>query len=208
MPPPFDLNGLSRLQRALLATYVDAIGKAAGPVGFYSVGGSCVIGGQPFSRAPTVVAEIPIGVGGGDRVYFYGSLGDSLPEEGAPRDHEHEFIGIYDARDLDLARLMAFARAHHALAAPLDAHHSFLLDEDSGLRGRGYTNVLVTRADLYAPFSAKNDLSLDGTGIRLLGLVPLTPSEWKLKVDLGIDALLDSFEQSGRDMLALLPSGS
>jgi hypothetical protein len=200
------LNQLSTLQRDLLAVYVECLGPSLGNVAFYATGRQGVIGGRPYSRPATVIVHMPIKVTGGAAVHFYGSLGDSLTEEGEPRDHEHQFITLVDEEDAELVRFVAYARIHHALGAPLDAHHSFLLDEESGLRARGYTNSLVTRADLYAPFAAKNDFAVGGVGIRLLGLVPLTHEEWRIKVDLGTDALLSNFQETGRDLLSLRPT--
>ena len=98
-----------------------------------------------------------------------------------------------------------YARVHHLSAAALDADSTFLLDAGVLLRARGYTNVLVTRADLHTPFRDKNVATVSGVPMRFLALVPLEPEEWKLKVERGSDALFDSFSERRRDLLTLRP---
>jgi hypothetical protein len=93
------------------------------------------------------------------------------------------------------------------LAAPLDAESSFLLDETNALRRRGYTNALVTHADLHAPFLGKSDVRLHGIPMRILSLLPLTPDEIKMKVERGADALMEYFNDRGRDLLTLSAPG-
>jgi hypothetical protein len=85
----------------------------------------------------------------------------------------------------------------------LDAHHTFLLDEDNPMRARGYSNVLVTRADLFRPFEGRNSVVVDGVPTRVLALLPLEPHEWRKKVEDDVDSLFDAFRQSGRDLLCV-----
>jgi hypothetical protein len=161
------------------------------------------IGGRSFPRREVLVAQLVLPLQGGRMLHFFGSLGDASSEVGASVDHEHQFVCMFDVDHRDVVQLVAYARVHHLSLAALDAHHTYLLADTDSLRARGYTNVLVTRADLFTPFQNKNAATVAGVPMQFLGLVPLEPEEWNIKVRGGVDALFDSFAAHRRDLLTL-----
>ncbi|WP_394841703.1 hypothetical protein LZC95_32090 [Pendulispora brunnea] len=198
------LSDLTQLQRQVLKFYLDVFSDSNGDIQLYKARTHGQMGLTSFSRE-VKVAHILLPTDDGSTMHFYGTLGDSLAEVGKAVDHEHQFICIFDEKYDEAAVMVAYARVHHDIAGLLDAHSSFLLEETSALRSRGYSNVLVARADLFTPFENKNNALLAGVPNRILSLVPLEPREWTIKVEKGIDALFDEFKAIGRDLLCLRP---
>jgi hypothetical protein len=194
---------LSPRQRALLAFYMEAVGPRVGGVQVHRAGWWGQIAGKTWPRREFSIVQIRVPLDDGPALNLYASLGDSALESGKIVNHEHQFVCVFDSESDELVHLVAYARVHDDLAAQLDADSSFLLDEQNPLRRRGYTNVLVTRADLHAPFRDKTDVRVGDAQMRILGLVPLEPAEWQMKKELGTDALLGHFRKCGRDLLML-----
>jgi hypothetical protein len=132
---PLTLSTRTPLQRALARYYMDTIREEAiKSAGLHRAGLQWHLPDRTLPRREFDVLELEITMRDGASLYFYGSLGDSLAETGADADHEHEFMVLTDLHSEDVALLVAEARAHHTLVAPLDVHHSFLLGEDSPSR--------------------------------------------------------------------------
>jgi hypothetical protein len=183
---------------------MDTIGDdAIKGVVFHRAGMQLRLPNRTLPRREFLVLEMEIPTRDSASVHFYGSLGDSLAETGVEADHEHEFLVLTDLHSEDVAVLVAEARAHHTLVAHLDATHSFVLPEDSPSRRRGYSNVLVARAELWMPFKGKVDAQLADKPVHLLTLILMTPRETQIKFQQGTQAVWDDFRSRGRDLLQI-----
>jgi hypothetical protein len=196
------IGALSERRRAVLTFYLDTLSLST-HVELYRATWQGTVGDTRYPPREHVIARIVLPTQGGAPVHFYGTLGDAAAECGHSVEHEHQFVSLVDAISDDVVSMLSHARAHHSVFAPLVSHSSFLLDEDNPMRSRGYTNILVARADLYGPFRNRNSVVLREMPTEVLSVVPLEPREWRLKVESGIDALFDSFRATGRDLLSL-----
>jgi hypothetical protein len=199
------ISELTALQRGVLAFYLDTAGGAVTGVQLFHAGYWGTLGERTVSRAKHAVAHLQVALKDGAFLHFYGSLGDSSTEAGHHASHEHQFVVVVDSETEDAVHLVAYARVYDEFVARLDTHHSFPLDEQNALRARGYTSILVTRADLHAPFQGKSDAVIAGKPMRILALVPLEPEEMQLKMGRGADAVFQRFAETSRDLLRLNP---
>jgi hypothetical protein len=141
------LTELTGRQRAVAQLYLTTLGPSVDDLRAYRAGWQGEADGASIPRRVQTIVRLRIPLRDGSAVYFFGSLGDSQAESGEQVGHEHHFICMFDEEHSDIVSMVSHARVHHALLGTLDAHSSFLLDEESPLRARGYTSVLVTRAD-------------------------------------------------------------
>jgi hypothetical protein len=198
------IEALTTRQRSVLRFYLDVLAKSSN-VELYRSTWRGAVEGQQYAPRDHAIARIELPVKKGLPVQFYGTLGDMEAEGQSTASHEHQFMSLVDTVTEDVVAMLSHARAHHTSLAALDSDSSFLLDEDSPMRARGYTNVLVARADLFGPFQNRNSVVIDGWPMTLLSLLPLEPQEWQVKVERGTDALFDLFRATGRDLLSLKP---
>jgi hypothetical protein len=145
-------------------------------------------------------------------LWLHASLGDSARELGTAIGHEHQFIGIYESDAVELLRLVASARHFDAVVETLDHGHTCPLDdrEDSALRGRGYSHVLLLGVDIYgsmiAALEGARTADVRGVPTRFLAALPITESDMRVKKEHGPAALLQSWGEQGRDPFTIRPS--
>jgi hypothetical protein len=197
-------SDLRSFRPTLIDWYLKVLGQTRERADMFRVGLEGELAGAPLQRHQLLVLEVrlPTTDGGGD-LYFYGTLGNAEEEFGRTSNHEHEFVMIGETADPELPRTVAVARLHHYMAEALGDDHTFQLADDSPLRARGYTHVLVVRADLFLPFRNHNETKIAGRPVRVHALVLLSEDERNLKVSKGVNALFDDFRARGRRVIEL-----
>jgi hypothetical protein len=142
-------------------------------------------------------------------LWFYASLGDAACELGASVGHEHQFIGIDESDAVELMGLVAAARHFDMLVEPLDHGHTCPLDarEDSNMRRRGYSHVLVLGADVYGSMigalEKAREAEIRGVPTRVLAALPMSESDMRIKRERGPAAVLSEWAAQGRDAFAV-----
>jgi len=195
-------------QRALLSFYESHIEFGAAPV-LHPVAFHARDAFPPFE---TVVLRAPLAMDPGQPpLFLHATVADSSRELGTSTGHEHQFVGIYETDADELLRLVAAARHFDATVAPLDHGHTCPLEErdDSALRRRGYTHVLLLGVDVFGSMIASledaRDAMVDATPTRFLAAVPVTQEDMRVKLESGIGSVLHSWERQGRDPFTVLP---
>jgi hypothetical protein len=198
---------LTPYQEALLDLYRSRIEFAAAPT-IHPVSFPPVSGLPPFE---TTLLRGELAMEAGEPpLWLYASLGDSARELGASVGHEHQFVGIYESDAVELMRLVAAARHFDMLVEPLDHGHTCPLDarEDSDLRRRGYSHVLLLGIDLYGSMirtlETAGNADVRGVPTRFLAALPLTEPDMRLKKERGPGAVLEEWAAVGRDPFTVL----
>lgn len=132
----------------------------------------------------------------GTEVTFCGTIGSSGDSE-----TDHYFVSLSDGSPFDTSGLAAAAHHYDREIAPLAAGHTFPLAPNSPLKAHGYASALLLDAAIYAPFEDAGDLQQQ-LNCHFLAVVPITADELSLKKQRGLDDLLQSWDDSGRDILS------
>lgn len=136
----------------------------------------------------------------GSEMWFLGSVGHaagSAYEVG--KDHEHQFVGIFDSVDDVLLEMVCSAYHYHHFVAPLGYGHTFPITARR-LVVRGFAGMIVLDADLYQHFD-EGEVLIAGIRTVLHSVVPITAAELELKRRDGVDALLEQWDAVGHDVL-------
>lgn len=161
-------------------------------------------GDQPAVASVVRVARMCLRCSDGSGLWFVGSLGHRGGSYDPELDHDHQFIGIYDSDELLLPELVASAYHYDHFVERLDYGHTFPLGPKSGLRVRGYTAAVILHGGLYEAFGSDHDRPLvAGVPTQLFAIVPLDQEELMQKRADGLDALLQRWDLSKKDVLHL-----
>jgi hypothetical protein len=142
------------------------------------------------------VVRIRLPTGDGAPLWFFGTAGRS------GRSREHQFIGIYDSDSLVVADMLAAAYHYDVRRATLGVGHTVPFDETSPLRSAGFSNFLTLEGSTYAPFQ-ESSLVVAGVPTTFFAVIPIGPAELELEKTAGLGRLLDSWKQSGRDLIRI-----
>jgi len=195
-------------QQALLSFYTSHIELAASPmlhaVRFPARGA--------IAQFETLILRAPLAMEADQLPLFvHATVADSSRELGTSAPHEHQFIGIYESDAEDLSGLVAATRQFDATTARLDHGHTCPLDgnDDSALRRRGYTHLLVLGVDVFGSMIASlhdaRDAVVGAIPTRFLAVLPLTQADMALKIESGVESLLHAWEGQGRDVFTVFP---
>ena len=155
--------------------------------------------GDPHRAAVVKVARMRLPCEDGGDLWFAGSLGHSNASYVAG-DHAHQFVGVFDAEDLALCEMVASTYHFDAFVEKLNYGHTFPLGKASTLRPKGYSAVMILDGSVYRHFEDDHAL-IAGIPTRLFSVVPVTSAELEVKKSQGLDALLDLWSASSRDLL-------
>ncbi|MHB8874565.1 MAG: suppressor of fused domain protein [Myxococcaceae bacterium] len=181
--------------QALLGWYLNRLGLAGDGAEFFdfSFGAS-----EPGRAAVIRVVRFRMALKGGDEVWFFGTLQEPGLSRGP--NHLHQFIGMYSSNALVLGELVAAACHYDRYIEPLGFGHTFPVGERSVLRAAGYPFAAVLDGGTYEPF-AESEKEVAAFRTKLLAVVPISQEEKVLKAEMGLDALLDEWERSGKNVL-------
>jgi len=156
--------------------------------------------GDPDRAATVRIARMRLPCEDGSDLWFAGSLGHDRVTYVGDTDHLHQFVGIFDVEDLALCEMVASTYHFDEFVERLNYGHTFPLGKGSTLRLKGYSAAIILEARLYQHFQDDKCL-ISGIPTRLFSVVPITTAELELKKSRGLDALLDSWKASNRDLL-------
>jgi hypothetical protein len=188
-----------QFERLLTALYARKVG---GPrqVEFFDY---AFASGDPRRAASVRVARMPVGNPDRPFAWFFGSLTTSRARITDASGHSHQFIGTYLTPHLALGELIAATMHYDRFVEPLGFGHTFPLNTKSPLRA-AYSSGLVLKPGKFAhESSGAHEFVLDAEPIALLTVVPIRSEELELKKSQGLEALLDTWETSSRDLFAV-----
>jgi len=183
-------------QRRLVAFYLERLGHE-GPAELVDFSFAQM---DPTKASTVRVARLRLPCDDGSELCFTGSLAEVSTAVSERSDHRHLFIGTYDSSTLSLSELVAAAHHYDHAVETLGYGHTFPLGDASPLRQGGYVAALVLEASIYRFFEDVADV-LYAVPTSLFSILPISAAELALKVDRGLDALLDLWEQSRKDIL-------
>jgi hypothetical protein len=156
--------------------------------------------GDPHRAATVAIARMRLPCEDGSDLWFAGSLGHRGATYVGDSDHRHQFVGIFDMEDLALCEMVASTYHFDEFVERLNYGHTFPLGKGSALRLRGYSAAIALESRLYQHFE-DDECLISGIPTRLFSVVPITGADLELKKSRGLDALLESWRASNRDLL-------
>jgi hypothetical protein len=187
------LDVLPRYEKALLAVYLKRL-RYRDEVELYAFS---LAAQEEASRATILAARLHLVCEDGSSLWCMATLGD---QGHGPREHEHQFVSIFDTAALDAVEWVCSAYHYDRYVERVGHGHTFPLASAGRMRRYGYSAALVLGGDFYQHFAT--DLGkVSGIATTLFAVLPLTESESTLKRDRGLQALLASWEEAGHDAL-------
>lgn len=135
----------------------------------------------------------------GTTVYFWGTLRAC---KGTKQTHLHQFLGLFKSPSHDLGVMLASAFHYDQCVARLGYGHTFPLAKSNTLRLAGYEAGIVLNSGIYKPF-ADMDRTLGEVDMTFYSIIPIKADELSLKREEGLMALMESWDERGRDILSV-----
>jgi hypothetical protein len=145
------------------------------------------------------VARIEMPCSDGSTLWFNGTL--TGPQE--TTSDAVQFVGIFDSDAPSLSELIATAGHYHSRVSALRIGDTVPLGPGSLLRGAGYRAFVVIEPDVYS-FFASTESSILGVPTRLAAVLPIDAAELEVKKTKGLEALYEVWENTQRDLLAVV----
>lgn len=153
--------------------------------------------GDPSKEMVVEVGGAEFQTDDGKTISFYGTLRAC---KGTKQDHLHQFLGLYESPSQDLPVMLASAFHYDQCVARLGYGHTFPLAKSNTLRSAGYEAAIVLQSGIYKPF-ADMDTTLEGVAMTFYSVIPIKSDELALKRRAGLMALMESWDDHGRNIL-------
>ena len=185
---------LSRYQAGLLAFYSERL-KQELAVSLFDF---TYAAGDVERERVVKVARFPLVLSDNSLLWMNCTLGEGRSQNQERREHEHQFVGLYDSDSLALGELVGSLYHFDATISTLADTHTVPIGGASMLHGLGYTASLILRGSYYVPFGVPVP-RLGDTVTSLFAVQLITDSELAVKKTKGTGELLQKWRADKRD---------